>query len=240
MFKSINLLLILVVLVSCKKEITEEKQNSIEKNAINEIKKIVGNQGNIFIIPPQTDSSKTQHVIFSNKANNVNIETFKKLYDQILNDTLPHIFKSIIDSGALNNINSKYKINSISFYEDDNDDPKPAGLYRFTYGPLTNGNSSFFANLNISFNTNQNGSINGNPSLYFSGINLFSWQPQQTSQISFNPITYVSRFAITGTAVFGIQTSGGMTIGWSSNITFYVNINMNQYNFNPVIINGAK
>lgn len=237
MFKFIKYLFILIVFAGCKKDIDISNQNSIEKNAINEVKKIVGDDGNIFIMPISNDTGNINHTNTDDKINIIKIEIFKNLYEQIQKDTLPHFFKIVIDSATLNF--DTYKINSLIFLDDD-EDPRPAGLYRYSFGPLKNGNTSFFANLNLAFNTNQDGSINGSPSLYYSGINLFSWQPQQMSQISFNPYTYVSMFAITGTISFGIQTSGGMTIGWTSTITYYVSINMNEYNSNPVIIYSAR
>jgi hypothetical protein len=93
--------------------------------------------------------------------------------------------------------------------------------------------------MNISYNLGANGEIIGAPSLYFSGLHLFKWQPAQTSMISFNNNTFTSTFAITGTTSFGIQL-GGTTIGWSSNITFYITINNDELNLNPVQIYSKK
>jgi hypothetical protein len=104
---------------------------------------------------------------------------------------------------------------------------------------MVNGNTSYFSNLNLSFNVGNNGGIIGTPSLYFSGINLFSWQPLQSSMISFNPQTYISTYAITGLTVFGIQL-GGLTIGWSSTITFYIRINTNEFSNTTVTIYSRR
>ena len=210
-----------------------------EKNAINEVRDIVGDNGEIFIIKKskkQYDNIKI-HVL-NDQPQIINIEVFKKLYSENVSDTLPHSLIQISDS----NLVLKYNVDSISVRAQDlySDGPRPAGLYRYSYGPLQNGNSSLLTNLNISFNTNQNGSINGTPVIYFTGIQLFGWQPAQISQISFNPLTYISTFAITGSAVFGIQTSGGLTVGWASTTTFYITINMNYINNNPVTILQRK
>lgn len=146
--------------------------------------------------------------------------------------------KLTIDSA---NIDSNFiKSNMIKSHYDFEEGPRPAGLYRYSFSPLQNGNTSLFSNLNIAFNTNTNGSIYGTPSIYFTGINLFSWSPQQTSQISFNPSTFTSTFTITGNVVFGIQFSGGFTIGWSTTTTFYVIINMDDAVMYPVVIFEQK
>ena len=47
--------------------------------------------------------------------------------------------------------------------------------------------------------------------------------------------SYTSTFVITGTTTFVIQL-GGITIGWSSNITFYITIINNELNLTPVRI----
>ncbi len=97
-----------------------------------------------------------------------------------------------------------------------------------------------FSALNLAFNTKSDGSINGAPSLYFSGIQLFGWQPQQTSLIAFNSSTYTSTFSVTGVVVFGIQLGGGTTLGWTSRLTLYVTINMSEDAKNPVVISAQN
>ncbi len=143
-----------------------------------------------------------------------------------------------IQSNSINTSTSNFSNGNTIKANDElaDDGPGPAGLHRYTFGPLEGGNSSLFANMNIAFNTYADGSVNGSPSLYFSGITLFGWQTQQTSQISFNASTSTSTFVITGVATFGIQLGGGSTIGWGSNLTFYVTLNMDENSSKPVMI----
>jgi hypothetical protein len=236
MLKNIFCLVMLLIFQSCNKEVKESIQNLNEQNAINQIQKIVGNKGKVFLIK-ESNSNISSLNLNDHNVQKIDIEQFKKIFSQSINDTLPHIFKKTLDSL----IKSSLIIKSSSLdYFDDFDGPRPAGLYRYAFGPLQNGNSSFLTNMNISFNTNQDGSIYGTPTIYFSGLTLFSWQVQQNSQISFNSNTYVSTFAMTGTTTFGIQCSGGLTLGWTSTITFYVSINMDEKDSNTVIIKALN
>jgi hypothetical protein len=54
--------------------------------------------------------------------------------------------------------------------------------------------------------------------------------------VSFNSSTLISTFAITGVATFGVQMGSGTTVGWGSNVTFYITINMDEYASKPVSI----
>ena len=222
---------------SCHKEIKVLNQNTPEQYAISEVQKIVGNEGNVFVITNLSSNKKNSVNINGQNIVTVNLEKFKDIVNQLKSDTLPHNGIKYFDSVFIDNV--KIKIAALNSF-DEWDGPKPAGMYRYYFGPLQNGNSSFLTNLNISFNTNQDGSMHGSPSIYFSGITLFGWQPQQISSIAYNASNYVSTFAITGTTTFGIQCSGGLTIGWTSTITFYVRISMDENDANPVEIRGYK
>ena len=72
-----------------------------------------------------------------------------------------------------------------------------------------------------------------NPTIIDSNGNLLY------TQLVFNPQTYISTYAITGLTVFGIQL-GGLTIGWSSTITFYIRINTNEFSNATVTIYSRK
>jgi hypothetical protein len=159
---------------------------------------------------------------------------FKSAFD-VLNTDSTLLTAILIDSPSNEGIIKSSTLNSNVYI----DRPRQPGLYRYSFSPMVNGNTSYFSNLNLSFNIGNNGSIIGTPSLYFSGINLFSWQPFQSSMISFNPQTYISTYAITGLTVFGIQL-GGLTIGWSSTITFYIRINTNEFSNATVTIYSRK
>jgi hypothetical protein len=233
--------LLIILFQSCKKESLPNISELANQTAINEVKNIVGESGKVFIIESNKQSKndliKTNSIDSSIKK--LTIEEFKKVYSQIKNDTLTHSLIQITDDQTFVDP-AKNVVFSLKKNEDEIEDPKPAGLYRYAYWPFQNGNSSFFTRLNISFNANSDGSINGMPVIYFVGINLFSWEPQQSSLISFNPKTFTSTYAITGVNVFGIQTTGGLTVGWSSNETYLINICLDQNSQDPVIISTIK
>lgn len=214
--------------------------NLAEQEAIAAVKKIVGNEGTVFV-KEKFPIPQNQQVAAVDKETRIiktlTLEEFANLYRSIKLNTDSGIGIRIDSSSVQNESSNSIKSNSIKANDELADDgPGPAGLHRYTFGPLEGGNTSLFANMNIAFNTNSDGSINGVPSLYFNGITLFGWQTQQTSQISFNPYNSTSTFAITGVATFGIQLGGGATIGWGSNITFYVTLNMDENTSKPVMI----
>ena len=224
-----------IITSSCSKDKIDMSVFENEHAAIQKVKDLVGVKGQVFTINSR-DSNLTQQIKSNSHKDSVKIlsfDEFKKIFIEIQNDTNTYRLTQVIDTLDL----ESQKIKSFSIKSNDEDDgPRTAGLYRYEYLPFQNGNSSYFANLNISFNTNKDGSINGTPSIYFTGINLFSWQPQQISKISFNPSTYTSTFTITGTTIFGIQFTGGFTIGWTSSQTFNVKINMDELEKNTVTI----
>jgi uncharacterized membrane protein YciS (DUF1049 family) len=224
-----------VCLSSCNKSLYINSNVENEQIALHKLKDLVGEKGQLFTFNLK-DSNSLDKVKSNNISDSTKIltfEEFKKIFFEIVSDTTTYQLTQVVDSLEIEN--QTIKPFSVKSNEED-DGPRTAGLYRFEYLPFQNGNSSLFANLNITFSTNKDGSINGVPSIYFTGINLFTWQPQQVSQISFNPSTYTSTFTITGTTVFGIQFSGGFTIGWTSSQTFNVKINMDEFEKNTVTI----
>ena len=214
--------------------------NIAEQEAIAAVKKIVGNEGTVFV-KEKSSSPQNQQVTAVDKETRIiktlTLEEFANLYKSIKSNTDSAIGIRVDSSSMKNESSNSIQSNSIKVNDElAEDGPGPAGLHRYSFGPLEGGNTSLFANMNIAFNTNADGSINGSPSLYFNGITLFGWQTQQTSQISFNASTSTSTFAITGVATFGIQLGGGSTIGWGSNMTFYVTLNMDENTSKPVVI----
>jgi len=220
-----------ILLFGCKKENNTNEVIS-ESKAILAVKNIVGEKGTLTVLSNHSNSA--------NQSMQINEETIKPLS---LKDFQSAFNSLSIDSNSVTAVliespipsNNEIESNSIKPMDEEDDGPKTPGLYRFTFLPKTGGNSSYFSNMNISYNTGANGEIIGAPSLYFSGLHLFNWQPAQTSVISFDKNSYTSTFVITGTTTFGIQL-GGITIGWSSNITFYITIINNELNLTPVRI----
>jgi len=220
-----------VLLFGCEKENNTNEVIS-ESKAILAVKNIVGEKGTLTVLSSHSNSA--------NKSMQINEDTIKPLS---LKDFQSAFNSLSIDSNSVTAVllespipsNNEIESNSIKPMDEEDDGPKTPGLYRFTFLPKTGGNSSYFSNMNLSYNSGANGEIIGTPSLYFSGLQLFNWQPAQTSVISFDMNTFTSTFAITGTTTFGIQL-GGITIGWSSNITFYITIINDELNLTPVRI----
>lgn len=234
------------LLIACEKEssssIKEANVATIESD-LALVKSIVGKRGNLFVMYStdpngkiNNESGKSANSLSSN-IRTIEIKDFSKIFESLTSDSIFATGIMVKKQGdSLQLRSNAIKVND----ERADDGPGPAGLYRFTFGPSSGNNPSFFSNLNLSFNSNSDGSINGTPSLYFSGIQLFGWQSQNTSLVSFNPSTFVSTFAVTGVATFGIQMGSGTTLGWGSNITFYISVNMDEFATKPVSIYTYK
>ena len=223
----------LINMLGCTKDKLIAEKN-IDPNVISEIKKIVGQNGEIKLLSNSINLSSQTFKLNNDTVKLLSLLEFKSAFD-VLNTDSTLLTAILIDSPSNEGIIKSSTLNSNVYI----DRPRQPGLYRYSFSPMVNGNTSYFSNLNLSFNIGNNGSIIGTPSLYFSGINLFSWQPFQSSMISFNPQTYISTYAITGLTVFGIQL-GGLTIGWSSTITFYIRINTNEFSNATVTIYSRK
>jgi hypothetical protein len=241
--KGIIIPLIFFGLVACKKEKSSSLNEVAMTTAASDIaavKSVVGDRGNLFVLSSQgvggavdTEFNTSVNSLSSN-IKPMSLIEFSKLFVSLTKDSL---YATGIRIEKQQGDSVKLESNAIKVNDEWADDgPGPAGLYRFTFGPTNGNNPSFFSNLNLSFNSNSNGSINGTPSLYFSGLQLFGWQTQQTSLVSFNSSTLISTFAITGVATFGVQMGSGTTVGWGSNVTFYITINMDEYASKPVSI----
>lgn len=234
------------LLIACKKEnisLVKAEDLSTTESDLALVKSIVGERGNLFVMSSavpsgkkNSESGKSANSLSSN-IKTLDIKDFSKIFESLTNDSIFATGISIKkQADSLQLESNAIKVND----EWADDGPGPAGLYRFTFGPSSGNNPSFFSNLNLSFNSNSDGSINGTPSLYFSGIQLFGWQSQNTSLVSFNPSTFVSTFAVTGVATFGIQLGNGTTLGWGSNVTFYISVSMDEFSTKPVSIYTYK
>lgn len=224
-----------VLLFGCEKENNTTEVIS-ESKAILAVKNIVGDEGTLTVLSNHSNAAKQSMQISEDTIKLLSLKDFQSAFNSLSVDTnsvSAFLLESPIPS------NSEIESNAIIPMDEDKDGPKSPGLYRFTFLPKTGGNSSYFSNMNLSYKLGPNGEIIGEPSLYFSGLHLFNWHPAQTSVISFDKNTYTSTFLITGTTTFGIQL-GGTTIGWSSSITFYITINNDELNLNPVQIYSKK
>ena len=188
----------LINMLGCTKDKIVAEKN-IDPNVISEIKKIVGQNGEIKLLSNSINLSSQTFKLNNDTVKLLSLLEFKSAFD-LLNTDSTLLTAILIDSPSNEGIIKSSTLNSNVYI----DRPRQPGLYRYSFSPMVNGNTSYFSNLNLSFNIGNNGSIIGTPSLYFSGINLFSWQPFQSSMISFNPQTYISTYAITGLTVFGM------------------------------------
>ena len=93
--------------------------------------------------------------------------------------------------------------------------------------------------LHLFFNTNASGQIVGTPTLFYTGIGLYSWQQMNMSNISFNSLNYSSNFTITGINTYGVQIDG-FTFGWSSYANFNITISVDEFGRYEVVVIEKK
>ncbi len=235
----------LVVFSCSKNDVLQNKSALLEEQtkSIESLKRIVGNEGDFFIIDGKLDgvlsADKPSSELMKKNIPRLSLSEFSKVYTLLQSGSL---YKSgtLINFKGLDTLERKSSSVVIGDEWADDEGPGTAGTYRYLFNYLSSNNPSMFSALNLAFNTNSDGSINGTPSLYFSGIQLFGWQPQQTSLIVFNSSTYTSTFSVTGVVVFGIQLGGGTTLGWTSRLTLYVTIDMTEDAKNPVTISAQN
>jgi hypothetical protein len=209
------LLLICTTLFSCTKETFVTKTELNEQEAINEVRKIVGNKGNIFILKSGNYSNvKSQNVIDTSKIKYISLDQLKDLIEK-MNSKEPII--GTIDSSNLSE--NKIKSNSLSplIKKMEEDSVLNNGLYlcRFSYYGLST--------INLYYSLDPNNQVY-NPSMQMNGIFLVGWQTSNLSKINFNPSNSMSSFTFAGSATLGLNI-GNYNIGWSSGwqITFWVN-----------------
>jgi len=106
----LTLLILSTSLMSCTKETFETKKELNEQEAINEIRKIVGNKGKIITLNKGNYSSvKSQNVADSTKIKYISLDQLKEII-KIMNSKEPII--GTIDS--INVSENKIKSNSLS------------------------------------------------------------------------------------------------------------------------------
>jgi hypothetical protein len=228
---------------SCQKEHIQVSETALEKNAINEIKKIVGlNEEVVVIKKTESDlmnASQTLDLKNSSKRN-LTLSEFKDVYEsrKVKNVKTVGMF---VSANPINlpsdSVVEKLKIKSMDDEEDVEDKPRPAGYYHamfsFANTYFTNVNQNVrdggIYNMYLDFNTDASGKIIGTPSISFVGIGFYSWSQINASQITFNPSSTTSTFTITGVNLLGIQI-GGVTLGWPSRTNYYFTVDMDEKN----------
>lgn len=211
------LLLILVCtsLVSCTKDVHLTKSEIEEQNAINEVRKIVGNKGDVFIIGKAGSSNiKSQSLTDTTKIKYLTLDQLKEFIRRV---NSKEIIIGITDSTEKSE--NTIKSNSISTYikKMDDDSLLNNGLYQcsFSYYGIST--------INLYYSLDQRNQVI-NPSMQLNGISLIGWQTSNLSKINFNPSNSISSFSFAGSANLGLNI-GNYNIGWSSGwtLTFWVN-----------------
>jgi hypothetical protein len=226
-------------LTSCTKNDSQPTQLQIEKNTISEIRKIVGNNGTFVIcnnnLSPNLLNTNTSFFTFdTSRPVSLTIDQFKEIYNSLKDG---HMWKDTIEiisdtgntsSGILNNIISL----GDDFYEDDYGPIQKgrikAGYHKVQFYPTMPGigysgiNKSFSQIMNLHFNINSFGYVEGSPAISFSGLALFTYSQNYISPIQ----TYsgYSMFTIGGTAEFGLSIAN---LGWNSPVDFTIKIYTN-------------
>ncbi len=205
---------------------------------LNEIKSTVGSEGEIKINNSIVKSNVTTNSIDNptiNIGKNLSLKEFKDAYKSLKENRKKEFQLTNIhyskDTVLKHDSASSIKIKPFDLMYDEGENPgiRPAGYYTITnYSSIlqnNNGNSSLFSNMVLVFNTNNLGMVIGTPSIYYTSVNLFTWNQLYVSPIAFDPNTHISTFTISGTSTFGISL-GGSLLGWVSPQSFQVSINM--------------
>jgi hypothetical protein len=194
--------------------------------AINEIKKIVGDNGKIsFNYNFKTKDNYS--ILNTSKTNfdtlnpmNLNLNQFKVIYMALNSGKL---------WGIVNENESSNSFNVLQTF--DGDSIQRTGYHLIRFSPTMPGigyfgpNSSFITYLNLQYYSDSNGFVIGSPSISFSGITLFNWSqnflsPIQT-QLNNKLNTRSSVFTIGGNARFGIGN-----FNWESHISYTITIDI--------------
>ena len=243
--RNISLLFLLMFTISCTKKESELTMQDKQTNAIKQLKEIVGEQGEIKIIIPS--ESKSIFTIYENsnqaKIKNLSLNEFKEVFKEIGTEIKYEAVRSTLVLDSSISPTSKIKSNSIQTFDDDEEDDGPgkAGYHhaQFAPGSILNKDKIGKYILHLFFNTNNSGQIVGNPTLFYTGIGLYSWQQMNMSNISFNPSNNSSNFIITGINTYGVQIEG-LTIGWSSYANFNITISMDELGRYEVVVIEKK
>lgn len=235
----------ILILSSCSKQLPIALPDQSSKNIIQAIRDIVGGDGRIITLDTaifmdknfnpnlNTISSKSYIKVLS-------IKEFKNLFQEFHQRTISFTsngsstskhkftYQSLLSNNQIKS--NDYDNIDIGYPElEDSSRPGVAGYHHAQFFPSSNLNKDMggFYTLHLYFNTDLNGRVIGNPSIFYSGVGFYSWQQMNNSTISFNSQTLISNFTITGIGVYGLQV-GGVTLGWSDLVNFRIKIDMNE------------
>jgi len=213
---STSIVILAIFFSGCKKDVQELTLGQKEQNAINQIRNIVGNNGEISVIKNINTNMQESALRL------LTIEEFKLMYnmtDSVKYERLPNDEKDYINNKAMyfDDMPSRPGIHIVKYYG------LPFSLFNGTYG--INNASSPATVLNFQYETDINGRIIGTPLIYYTGVLFFhNWNQLSVSQIQYNPTTHTSTFTIIGTNLYGLNIYG-QNIGWNSSGGFTINVN---------------
>lgn len=220
--KSLKLIFFLFACsTSCtKSEVIYQTTRSTDIS-INELKKIVGDNGTIFKLDSNLLINNNQL-----NRNTLSLYQFKLLYNQ--HDTLIR-FKDYIISPKQNDIKSfgemlgddfpgRPGLHKIKYYA------TPISYFKGIYG--INNSISSLSVLNFWYETDNIGRVIGTPIIFYSGVNILqTWTQLVVTKIEFNPVTSVNTFSIGGKTIYGLNIYNQL-IGYEHPGGFNISINM--------------
>lgn len=220
--KSLKLSLLLLVYlwnVSCNKSEIIYPTLTRSDNAIIELKKIVGNNGNVFKIDTNNSNKvKIDHLMTLNE--------FKIIYNhrdtliRIKNDKIHSKRNDIKSNSTILNDESPGRpgLHKIKFYA------TPISYFKGIYG--INNSISSFSVLNFWYETDISGRVIGTPIMFYTGVNILqTWTQLVVSKIEFNPVTSINTFSIGGKTTYGLNIYNQL-IGYEHGGGFNISINM--------------
>jgi len=222
------LVLVSIIFFGCSKENAQLSKNQQEQNAINEIRKIVGNNGKFEVLSKNFTLSstniKSESLIDSSSVKYLSLSAFKNLYESIGK----YQYERVIETDANNSIKSM----------DIDDNPGRPGLHRIKYysfpysavnGPFgINTSFSQFTVLNLWYETNNQGRVIGTPTIFYSGVTFIqNWTQLYVTEIQYNASNNTSTFTIGGTTLYGVNILG-QNIGWTGGGGFSISVNMSS------------
>jgi uncharacterized protein YfkK (UPF0435 family) len=201
------------IFFGCRKEIPQLSNEQIQQNAINEIRKIVGNNSIITVL----NNKSTIHSlsIDENISTTVTIEQLKDLY-ALVNDKSRFVFSNLNKVSVLATQN-ELKTTSLSNFGEFSDPLRP-GLYKAIFkGP------TFLYSTVIYFRIGNSGGVEGTPSATISPNYLYdpyTFSITSWSAISYNSYSSISKFSISGSLGMNVGM-GGMAFNVVSRDIFF-------------------
>jgi len=136
----------LINMLGCTKDTIIAEKN-IDPNVILEIKKVVGQNGEIKVLSNSINLSNQTFKLNNDTVKLLSLLEFKSAFD-VLNTDSTLLTAILIDSPSNEGAIKSSSLNSNVYI----DRPRQPGLYRYSFSPMVNGNTSYFSNLNLSFN----------------------------------------------------------------------------------------